>query len=518
MRIRSTFAALSMIAFAAAVAGLPGASVRAASQHSECSRPATDPMPQGAGHDHTDPTQHRFECELHAAATLDLKDTVPEPELFGEIDLAGDIAVMATTFPQAGFVVLDVSDPAAPVVLSRFRGGACNPKVDIDCGADVKVTPDARYAFLAVQGSAETPKGIATPGIVTVDIADPRAPKQIGFVAVPPVGVHMLAFHKIGNDGWIFARARGLGDADAEPGVAIYRVEPGGRLSKTGEIVTEGAHDVTLYDDPVDRRTYLYLSGAQSGTMFVYDVADPLSPRRVGAWKPKPEVAENAWYMHNAWTFRSGDKRYTFAGPELYGRFGSLPPGHGGVAGPLWLLDTTDHDDIKLIGEWRNPSDRAAGNLTFSPHNTWYAGAGITWTSHYHGGVWVLDWNRVLAGQAREPRVVGYHVPHTARREFVESQAEEKFMTAEAMRTRPLIWDVVAKGRYGFASDINGGFVVLELPAPPGLPSASASGSPGSPAEAGGSRAGGSGPALAVAIVLSAIVVAASAMALRRRR
>lgn len=513
MRIRRTFAALSFVSFAFAISGLSAAGVAAPAQPRECSQPEADPMPQGAGHDHADPTQHRFECGLRAAATLDLKNAVPEPELFGEIDVAGDIGVMATTFPQAGFVVLDLSDPAAPVVLSRFRGGACNPRVDIDCGADVKLTPDARYAFLAVQGSADTPDGIATPGIVTVDIADPRAPKQIAFVAVPPVGVHMLAFHKIGNDGWVFARARGLGPADAEPGVAIYRVQPGGRLVKTGEIVTEGAHDVALFDDPVDRRTYLYLSGAQSGTLFVYDVADPVSPRRVGTWKPAPEVAGNAWYMHNAATFRSGGKRYTFAGPELYGQFGSLPPGHGGVAGPLWLLDTTDHDDIKLIGEWRNPSDRTAGNLTFSPHNTWYAGEGITWTSHYHGGVWVLDWNPVLAGRAREPRIAGYHVPHTARRDFVESEAEEKFMTAESMRTRPLIWDVVARGRYGFVSDINGGFVVLERPAPPASPGPSRS-----PAEAGGTRSGGGGGALAAAVALSAIVVAAAAMALRRRR
>lgn len=485
----------------------------APAQTSDCSAPASDdPLPDGDGHDHADPTQHRFECALRAVATLDLKDAVPEPELFGEIDLAGDIAVMATTFPEAGFVVLDVSDPATPVVLSRFRGEKCNIKIDIDCGADVKLTPDARYAFLAVQGNAQSPKGVATPGIMTVDISDPRAPKQIGFVAVPPVGVHMLSFHKIGNDGWVFARARGLGRARIEPGVAIYRVEPGGRLAKTGEITADGAHDVSLYDDPVDGRTYLYLSGAQSGTLFVYDVSDPLTPRRAGSWKPEVEVDGNAWYMHNAWTFRSGGRRFTFAGPELYGTFDPLPPGHGSVAGPLWLLDTTDHSAIRIAGEWRNPSGRKAGNLTFSPHNTWYAGAGITWTSHYHGGVWVLDWKEVMAGRASAPVVSGFHVPHTARRDFVSSQAEEKFMTADFMRTRPLIWDVVAHGRYGFVSDINGGFVVLERPAPP--PAGTATG----PATEKRSASGDTGPSLFIAVALSAVMVGAGLMAIRKRR
>ncbi|HEX9696069.1 MAG TPA: hypothetical protein VGB64_07135 [Actinomycetota bacterium] len=466
----------SRIAAAVMAAGLLPCSALLAAPAAEpapapCAPPAAaDPMPEGLGHDHDDPTQHRFECRLRAAATLDLRDAVPEPQMFGELDIAGDIVVMATTFPDAGFVVFDISDPLAPQLLSRFRGPHCETASDLDCGADVKVTPDARYAFLAVQrsgrGGDESTR--LQPGIVTVDIADPRAPRQISFTRVPPVGVHMLAFHKIGDSGWVFARARGLGPAQAQPGVAIYRVEPGGRLTKSSEIVADGAHDVSLYDDPVDQTTYLYLSGAQAGTLSVYDVGDPLAPRAAGEWQPQPEVAGNQWYMHNASTFREGDRRYTFAGPELYEKFDPLPAGHGSVAGPLWLLDTTDHADIRMIGEWRNPGGHAAGNLTFSPHNTWYAGDAITWTAHYHGGVWVLDWREVLSGDARRPREVGSHVPHVARRDFVTSDARDKFITADAMMVRPLIWDVVVSaGGYGFASDINGGLIVLERPAAP---------------------------------------------------
>lgn len=505
---------LPIVAVAVAMAFAAPFVATAGLEPAPCAPPAaTDPMPEGGSHDHADPAQHRFQCGLRAIATLDLRDAVPEPQMFGEMDIAGDIAVMATTFPDAGFIIFDISDLHAPRVLSRFKGPHCETITDLDCGADVKITPDARYAYLAIQrsggGGAESRR--VQPGIVIVDISDPRAPRQTGFERIPPVGVHMLAFHKIGDTGWIFARSRGLGPAKAQPGVAIFRVEPGGGLTRTGEIVADGAHDVSLYDDPADKTTYLYLSAAQSGALLIYDVGDPLLPVKAGEWKPAPEVSGNQWYMHNAWTFREGSRRYTLAGPELYTKFDPLPPGHGSVAGPLWLLDTTDHANIRMIGEWRNPGGHAGGDLTFSPHNTWYAGDGVSWTAHYHGGVWVLDWRAVIEGTARRPREIGYHMPHVARRDFVESDAPTKFITAPGMRVRPLIWDVVVDGRFGFASDINGGLIVLERPAVPAPgPTGIRSGSP--------ATGSGSGTAAAVGIAVLLVVGApALAYAMRRR-
>ncbi|HVL89759.1 MAG TPA: hypothetical protein VM841_05940 [Actinomycetota bacterium] len=502
-------ALLAVLAAALAGTAVPGVTREPA----PCAPPAAaDPMPEGGSHDHADPAHHRFQCGLRAVASLDLRDTVPDAQMFGELDIAGEILVMATTFPDAGFVLFDISDPLSPAVLSRFRGPACETKTDVDCGADVKITPDARYVFIGIQrtgGGGEA--GRLQPGIMTVDVSDPRAPREIAFERIPPVGVHMLAFHKIGDHGWVFARARGLGRANAQPGVAIFRVEPGGKLLKTGEIVADGAHDVSLYDDPKDKTTYLYLSGAQAGVLQVYDVGDPIRPHKAGEWQPAVEVPGNAWYVHNAWTFRDGSRRYTLAGPELYTEFAPLPPGHGSVAGPMWLLDTTDHANIRMIGEWRNPGGHAAGDLTFSPHNSWYAGDGVSWTAHYHGGVWVLDWREVMAGDARRPREIGYHVPHAVRRDFVTSDAERKVFTGENMQVRPLIWDVVATGRHGYASDINGGLVVLERPEGP----AAGAQPPGDGSVPQGS---GGGNAAAIGIVVLLVVGApALAYAMRRR-
>ncbi|MGH2831038.1 MAG: LVIVD repeat-containing protein [Actinomycetota bacterium] len=390
-----------------------------------CAPPAVpDPMPEGQSHDHTDAAQHGFACRVRTLASLDLRGAIPEPMLFGEIDAAGTTVAMATAFPQAGFVLLDVSDPARPALLSRYRDARCETRSDLDCGADVKLTPDGRFAFLALQraarGDPDESKRLQ-PGIVTVDVSDPRTPRRVSFAPLRPVGVHMLAYHQIRGEGFVFARARGLGPRADEPGVAIFRVGRDGGLSRIGTIVVDAAHDVSLYDDPIDRTTYLSLSGAQSGHLYFFDVGDPANPKEAGRFSPRAEVRDNSWYMHNAWEFREGARRLAFAGPELYGEVGSLPPGHGSVAGPLWLLDTTSHARPHVLGEWRNPGRHAAGTLTFSPHNTWYAGDGITWTAHYHGGVWVLDWREVLAGRARRPREIGYAVPNALRRDFVAS-------------------------------------------------------------------------------------------------
>lgn len=501
-------ARILLVAAVLAGVGMPGMAVEPSSP---CAPPvAADPMPEESDHDHADPAQHAFECRLAAVSSLDLSELVPQPILFGEIDVAGDLAVVALTFADSGFVTLDVSDPAAPTPLARFRGPACETKTDLDCGADVKLSPDGRFAFLALQrsrrGDARRARELA--GIITVDVSDPRAPTRVAFTAISPVGVHTLTLHEIAGELYLFARSR----ENDRPGETIFRVGDDGRLSRVGRILADGAHDRFLFSDPADGKTYLYLAGAQSGLLLVYDVTDPRRPAEVGRWKPEPDVPGEVWYVHNAWTFRHDGRRYTFVGPELYEAFAGLPPAHGSAAGPLWLLDTTDHAKPRLVGEWRNPGEHAGGNLTFSPHNTWYAGGGITWTAHYHGGVWVLDWNEVLAGRARRPREIGYHVPHEIRRPFVTSDATEKFITHPALLTRPLVWDVVVHGDVAYASDITGGFVTLRPASQGGSPPAE----DGTPAPA---RDGGI-PSWVVPFVVADTVISLAMLGyiVRRRR
>src|SRR5919109_920274 len=135
-----------------------------------------DPMPEGGGHDHADPAQHDFACEVTLVAARDLAKEIPQPTQFGEIDVAGNLLVMATPFPRAGVVVFDVSDPRNPVFRSWFRSTECELETDYDCGADVKLHPTKRLAFLALQRttrSRRAPNKRIPAGIAVLDLTDP---------------------------------------------------------------------------------------------------------------------------------------------------------------------------------------------------------------------------------------------------------------------------------------------------------------------------------------------------------
>lgn len=434
--------------------------IRPAGALAACAPPAApDPMPEADGHDHLDPSQHRFACGLLQVAFTDLEDLVPEPVNFGELDVAGGIVVMAIAYPDAGFVVFDASDPVNPIALARFRGPRCETVViDVDCGADVKLTPDGRTAFLATQTPRVPPgepPGTTTlpevPGIMTVDLSSPGSPKLVATTPVPPRGSHMIAYHRIGGRPYVFAIRNGVG-------YQVFRVDGAGggtRLVSVAEVSTHSVHDLSLFTDPADGKTYLFFSGAGEG-LFVYDVTNPARPRPVGSWKPAPERQGEQWYVHGAWTFRDGARRLTFVGPEVF------EPGgwHGGVAGPIWLLDTTDPAAPRVIGTWRNPGRHPAGNLEFSPHSFWFSN-GLMYLAHYHGGVWLLDWRPVIAGDAGRPDEIGYHVPHDSRRPVLRVTPRHRFLSALTFDTRPLVWDVVSDGTHAYVSDINGGLSVL---------------------------------------------------------
>ena len=417
---------------------------------------STDPMPTGGGHDHNDRAQHRFACGVSEVASLDLANIVPDPVYFGELDVAGNRAAITIAYPRGGFVLFDISDHPHPRILSRFNGPPCDTVVrDYDCAADVKLSPDGRYAFLAIQKSLATAPGRtdkpALPretGVMSVDLTNPAAPRRVSFAPIGPRGTHMLAVHTIGGRDWLFA-------IHNKQGFYVFE-RKGPVLHRVADVSTTGAHDFYVYDDPVDHKTYLYLAGETAG-MFIYDVTDPTHPHRVGAWKPVSELADQLWYVHSVWTWRDSGRRYTLVDPEL------SAPGrdHGSLPAPIWLLDTTDLTAIRVVGEWRNPGKHPAGNSRFSTHDFTVVD-GVSWLAHYHGGVWLLDWRPVIRGQATRPTEIGYFVPHSTDRPSVEVNPQQRFLSAFDVALRPSVWDVVTDGRFGFVSDISGGLVVIE--------------------------------------------------------
>jgi hypothetical protein len=127
-----------------------------------CTAAAKASMPEGPSHDHKSINQHRFACRMEQVAFLPLTRELgaqPDSVLFA-MDVKRGIAVVGTAYPEAGFLLFDVADPARPRFLSWYRSAKCDQTlIDYNCGAYVELSSDARTVFLALQNFTAIPGG-----------------------------------------------------------------------------------------------------------------------------------------------------------------------------------------------------------------------------------------------------------------------------------------------------------------------------------------------------------------------
>jgi hypothetical protein len=507
-----------------------------------CTDKAKASMPIGAGHKHDDISAHAFQCRMEQVAFLPLKQQLSDREnvILGEIDVQHDLAAVAVTFPRAGVLFFDVSDPAQPKYLSRWDGTECDQLIiDINCGAFVDLSEDGKIAYLSVQKLTflptipPDPNAIvqAGPGVEVIDVADPKNPVHVQTYPIAGEGgVHTVRSHTIPDGPSSSGKPRAPGDYVISNqngvGIDIAKVERvGGRPflrtvrqdpSTTfveATIVNNEVHDTFIQNDPLDGRTYLYDAAGFATGFYVYDITDPSQPELVAEWDPTPECDQD-WYGHTIDVTHRNGRRYVTMPAELFlqkdtntasgmaemtdedkaegcGNF----VGNGDNVGPLWIVDATDFsklgpaNDLKsdaeadetdaalkanslaaLVTTWTNPAHRAAGSLTFSPHNQQIVGDKI-YLSHYHGGVYVLDASAAFAGREERPKELGFIVPHgePTRPLFGQPELmgiEQRFFTDFPLG-RPEIWDAFYHRGYVLAADMTGGFYSLHYDGDP---------------------------------------------------
>jgi hypothetical protein len=472
-----------------------------------CTDKAKEGMPEGEAHDHQDVTQHRnLRCRIEQVAFLPLtKELEDRPDVaLGEMDVKKDVAAVSVIFPEGGLLLFDVSDPAKPKFKSWYRSTQCEGVVAANnCGAFVDLSPDGKTAFIAQQSLSfvpgadpdsadQGPAPTTAPGIEVVDISDLANPRRTQILPVlSQGGVHTARSHAIPKKGtYVFGIANSQGAPGA--GVDISKLDENRKvLTPTARIEIGEIHDTFIQDDPIDKKTYLYIAGGYSKGLLVYDVSDPASPKQVAAWNLTPECRRD-WYSHTVDVAHRNGKRIVTMPAELFVSTTDQPAadqalgcgkvsGNGDQPGPLWIIDATDfsklgqagdtNEQLKakseqaLISTWINPSRRPAGNLTFSPHNQQIVGNRI-YLSHYHGGVFVLDATEAFQGKAVRPRELGYIVPSGERsNDEARPAAGPQGPAGAAPRTRgrSSIWDMVFYKGHILAADQIGGFYSLHF-------------------------------------------------------
>ena len=496
-------------------------------------RSAADQYRSGEGHDHVGMPLHEAACAIQQSAFLPLDDVLDD-EILGEMDAEAGIAAVAISYPQAGVLFFDVSDPAKPEFLSKYESSECEGlAIDVDCGAYVDVSPDGKAAYLALQQISVLPGRVpdsdaplpAQPGVEVIDISDPRNPERTDFAFIGETagGSHATRSHVI-PEGFSPDAVPGeyLFSMDNSGGIVIHRVEKaqdGSRsLEQVNRIPTDEIHDSFIANDPIDQRVYLYLASGLDTGFLVWDVTDPTAAEipLVAEWDLTPQC-EQDWYSHTIDVTYRGDRRYVTLPAELFTISGEQSDedraegcgeivGNGDKVGPLWIVDASDFsklgpadaedtnaqeaqtdDELRansaaaLVATWTNAASREGGNLLFSPHNQQIVGDKI-YLSGYHSGVTVLDASEAFAGKrGARPSELAFVVPSgTPTRPFYDQLVGPAIPFVETFsKARPIVWDQIFyippgaspdAGRI-LAADMTGGFYSYrEVPEPPPPP------------------------------------------------
>ena len=470
-----------------------------------CTEYAKTTMPAGEGHDHLDINQHRFRCRMEQVAFNSLTEVfAARPDVvLGEMDVKGDLAVVAVAYPEAGFLLFDVSDSANPELLSWYRGDECEGTViDVDCGAFVDLSPDGKRVYISIQQISVVPGGApaikpalaAYPGVEVVDISNPELPLLRQKMPVVSVGgVHTTrSFDVPGKGEYTVSVANSMG-------AMIHKVDSTtGTLTPVHLIEMDELHDTFIKQDELTGKTLLYIAGGFDSGFYIYDVSDPANPVGLGEWDITPECA-NDWYAHTIDVTTINGRRIVTMPVELIDFFGEQSAadkeqgcgtlqGNGDFAGPMFIVDATDFSklgtidpvdsesaeegsDMKaksedtLITTWSNAANRAGGELTFSPHNQQIVGNRI-YLSGYHSGVTVLDATKAFRGENVRPKELGVMVPHGAETRPIHPDKGgatplfAQFFTS-FIDYRPDVWDMQWHKGHVLVADMVGGFYSL---------------------------------------------------------
>lgn len=398
--------------------------------------PSLDPIPDDPiekNHNHTRTTLHTGSANVEQVAW---RPFIRED--LGEVGFAGitfcderDLLILANDGRWGGFLVVDVSDPADPTLLGRYKTNSTSTQ-------EARPVDDCNYVLVNAQHFAGTYEDTQTDaqqtatnpekgnnwGIEIVDITDPRDPEFVRFRPVErTIGTHNIHAHTIDDEIYVFYTGQplplpvlGTGESYTTPVgsfISIHRwsttpephMEPVSEWRFTDSYTRTSSggsfpHDMEIRDDPLSDRTLMHVAHWDGGYVTV-DVTDPTQPETLGNHRdpaPTPDV-RNTHYALPDPTLRDG-QRIAWTGPEI--------GASEGTPGVVRAYDVTDPTTPEQINTWTLPDEDLENHkpFIFSPHNFEVQGD-VMALGHYHAGVWLLD-----VHDPRNVTTLGYHQPH----------------------------------------------------------------------------------------------------------
>jgi len=378
-----------------------------------------------------------------------------------------------TQDPGTGVKVIDVSDPAAPVLINKL------PVPRFTRINDVKA---AHIETAFFQGdlllvSNEDCRYLGARGVEIWDVTDPPNATLLASLGPRRVlpgesdewgdGVHNLYLYQKGGRAFallatleseIFQIEAGVppvGDLKIveltnprEPvliatwGIKPDLGEPVGRISNDGTVTGDdcrpvcrfGSASIQLHDVWTNREgTVAYLSYWDAG-LILLDISDPSQPRFLG----RANYLEDSGNTHSAVPAQGGN--LVIVGDEAFGMFEGNPRGF------MRVFDTTDPRAPVEVGGFQteHTTGPKPDDGDYSIHNIFVRGATV-YASWYSDGVRLVDISTPAA-----PREVASFIP------------PDVPDPVGVLPTKAEVWGIYVQNDLIFASDMNAGLYILK--------------------------------------------------------
>jgi hypothetical protein len=343
----------------------------------------------------------------------------------GSFAFWGDLAVVnhwensGTPNPNDGFVVLDVSDPARPTQLSRFR--CIGSYYDISIWKNLVFLSQNKATVGdgcdATKTTPTDPKAFA--GIRVISIADPENPVP---VAAVPTGIAETGCCRFVRGSHTHALVPDLGHTDARghtaPRLIVYSadgyqsgVKPSATIVEVPLREPSAARVVGTIDNGTDLECHdmtvfmprdLMACSAHEAGEILFDISDPVHPVRLSHFvNPYVEADQES---HHSTAF-SNDGNTLVLDAELYANV--CAGGSGATLGALWFYDISDPRAPKERGFFQLPR-RSPDRMCYEHESNVVPMRGprdIVATGWFGGGVNLVDFT-----DPRHPREVAFWV------------------------------------------------------------------------------------------------------------
>lgn len=318
------------------------------------------------------------------------------------IDTWGPLVCVAhfagTTGAAGGVTIVDIGDPADPVVLANIASGA----VDSDC----QFTDDGRFLILAtylgvhdgIPGVAPPLGDLASNGLSVYDVREPSEPKFLfrDVQGTSGEGGSSSAYHNVFTaqiDGahYIFQTYTGH----------ILRINDDATGLEMVSTLEHANHDFWVGNHPITGE-WVVVTGADAGTA-VFNIDDPADPVLLGVWEGDRDNRYVGW--HRQWPVENtiDGRAYLVVAGEECGNGDSLP---------YQVLDWTDPAAMEMTGTWwipGKPRNAEGPHLCEMNSHEFEVWDGYVASGNYHAGVWVFDVGS--PERTKEPATIGYYLP-----------------------------------------------------------------------------------------------------------